>query len=348
MTIPNPLNRVTVKDRAFLSRQLATMLSSGIAITEAMKILLSQTKNPVVRQSIVEIIHDLEAGMSFSAAIDRQPKLFNSIYVAMVRAGETTGKLEEVLLQLADNVEKDSAIVGKIRGAMLYPAFIIMAMIVVAILMMVKVIPQLTSIFKEGNATLPISTRVLIAASNFFVHFWLVVVVAAVIVVFLAGRWLMTVPGTMFLNQLQLRIPGISESLYMSRFTQTISMLIKSGVPIVQALDITADVMNNYVFKDALIQAKGQLERGNPLSTPIGQNPHFPKIVSQMILVGEQTGKLDQIMEKLSLYYEDDLDTKIKSISTLIEPIIIVILGISVAFLVMAILLPIYNIAQIS
>lgn len=347
MTLPF-LNRVTVKDRAFLSRQLATMLLSGIPLVESIKVLLLQTKNQTIRQVLTEVLRDLEGGLTFSAAIERHPKVFNSIYVAIVRSGEVSGKLEDVLQQLAENIEKENALVSKLKSAMVYPVFIIAAMIGVAILMMVKVMPQLRSIFTESNVELPISTTILLAASDFMVKYWWLVVIALIGGVIGLAYYITTPSGKVILNNIQVRLPGgISEDLYMARFTRTMSMLIKSGLPIIQSLEITSQVMNNYIFENALLNARSEIERGLPLSAPLDRSKHFPKIVSQMILVGEQTGRLDQILERLAIYYETEMDDKVKGISSLIEPMIIVILGIGVAFLVMAVLMPIYNITQI-
>lgn len=341
------LQRVSVKDRAFLSRQLATMLGAGISLIEALKILLMQTKNKIISAALVQIVHDIESGQPFSSAIEQHPKLFNSIYVAIVRSGEASGKLEDVLLQLAENIEKENALVGKLKSAMVYPIFIVTAMIGVAILMMVRVMPQLKSIFEESNAQLPISTKIMIASSDFMVRYWWLVVAVLIGGVLGLIAYSKTIAGSRLLNNLEVRIPLFAEDLYMSRFARTMSMLIKGGLPIIQSLDITANVMNNYIYRDILLQAKGEIERGLPLSAPLDKTKYFPKIVSQMVLVGEQTGRLDSILERLAIYYEEDLDDKVKGISSLIEPVIIVILGIGVAFLVMAVLMPIYNITEI-
>lgn len=343
------LERVSIKDRAFFSRQLATMLGSGITLSESLKVLLAQTKNPMIVRALTQIIHDIESGLSFSVAIERHPKLFGDVYVAIVRSGEISGKLEEVLLQLAENIEKENALVSKLKSAMVYPIFIVTAMIGVSILMMVKVMPQLKSIFTESNVPLPLSTQFLLAGSDFMVKFWWLVVIGLVALVFGIAYYFRTYSGSRILNVIQVHMPaGLPEDLYMARFTRTMSMLIKGGLPIIQSLDITANVMNNYLYRDVLVGARNEIERGLPLSAPLDRSSYFPKIVTQMILVGEQTGRLDQILERLAIYYEDEMDDKIKGISSLIEPVIIVILGLGVAFLVMAVLMPIYNITQIN
>lgn len=342
------INTITTKDRAFLSRQLATMLSSGIPVTEALKVLISETRNPVILESLQTIQHDIESGLSFSSAIQRQPILFNEVYVAVARSGEASGRLEDVLSQMADNIEQESSLISKVRGAMIYPAFIFLAMISVAVLMMVRVIPQLKHIFTESGVQLPLSTRFLIGLSDFMVHQWWVVVLIVVAIVAAIRVYLPTQGGRQIIDYIEAHIPGqFSENLYMARFTRTMSMLIKAGIPIIEAIDITSQVMNNGIYQLILTQARAQVERGIPLSTPLAQTPYFPVIVSQMIRVGEQTGRLDEVLLKLALYYEDEVDSRIKTIATLIEPLIIVILGIAVAFLVIAILMPIYNIAQI-
>lgn len=342
------INHISLKDRTFLSRQLATMLGAGIPLVEALKVLLLQTRSLPVRTALTEIIHDIESGLSFSSAIDRQPNLFSKIYVAVCRSGEISGRLEEVLLQLADNIEKENSMAGKIKGAMIYPVFIITAMIGVAMLMMVRVMPQLRAIFSESNLELPLTTRVLLATSDFMVKYWWLVVILMIGSVIGLAWYIKTPAGTLILNHLQVRMPAnLGEDLYMSRFTRTMSMLVKAGLPIIQALDITSQVMNNKIYQASLVQAEADVGRGLPLSVTLSQNRFYPKIVTQMILVGEQTGRLDQLLEKLAVYYENELDTKVKGIAALIEPLIIVILGIGVAFLVIAVLMPIYNLTQL-
>ncbi len=331
-----------------MSRQLATMLSSGIPLIESIKVLLVETKNITIKEALIQISADVEGGLSFSSAIEKHPKIFNNIFVAIVRSGEASGKLEDVLLQLAENAEKENALVGKIKGAMVYPIFVVVAMIGVGILMMVKVMPQLRSIFAESKAELPVATKVLIAMSDFMVHFWWLVVFLMIAAVVALILYVKTPLGARILNTLQVHIPGgFAEGIYMARFTRTMSMLIKSGLPIIEALTITADVMNNVLYGDELKKAISDVERGLPLSTPMSQTGLFPKIVSQMVLVGEQTGRLDQILERLAIYYEEEMEEKVKGLSSLIEPVIIVVLGVAVAFLVMAVLMPIYNISQI-
>jgi type IV pilus assembly protein PilC len=342
------LNRITIKDRAFLSRQIATMLSSGIPLTEALKVMLTGTKSPRVAEAIEQIIKDVESGLSFSVSIQKHPELFNSVYVSMAKSGEASGRLEDVLLQMADNIELEQSIISRVRGAMIYPLFIVVAMIGVSILMLVSVIPQLQLIFDESKVQLPLATRFLIALSNFLIHQWWLCIAIVAIIVFAARFYAKTPAGVYFINQVQARLPGqLSESLYMARFTRTMSMLIQAGLPIIESLDIAGAVMNNVIYRDSLLHAKTQVERGIPLSTPLSQNKFFPVLVAQMVRVGEQTGRLDDVLKRLSVYYESELDTRIKSISSLIEPVIIVILGIAVAFLVISILMPIYSIAQL-
>ncbi len=347
MTIPF-LNRISVRDRAFLARQLATMLSSGIPLADSLRVLESEVKNPALKSALQAVIADVETGLTFSSAVQKQPQLFNNIYAAMARSGEASGHLEQVLLQLADNIEGESAIVSKIRSAMVYPVFIIVAMVGVAALMMIRVIPQLKSIFTESGVELPFATRFLIGLSDFMVSYWWLMLVLLVGLAALGRYFMKTQTGIVLINELELRLPGgLSEALYMARFTRSMSMLIESGIPIIEAIGIVSEVMNNVVYKESLTAAKTQVERGIPLSVPLGENKYFPRIVAQMISVGEQTGKLDELLGKLALYYEEELDTKIRGLSALLEPFIIVILGIAVAFLVIAILMPIYNIAQV-
>ena len=344
-------NRISLKERVFFSRQLSTMIGSGVPLNQALNLLLVQTRNVVMRTTITTIIHDLEAGYSFSTAIAKHPHVFNKVYIAIIRSGEQSGKMDIVLKRMAEQLENEASFTGKIRSALLYPAFIFVAMIGVAILMMVRVIPQLKSIFEEAGAQLPISTRLLIALSDFMVQYWylaiLIVVGAAV-----GGRVFITSTGTgrTFWNHMQISFPvfgGLNQGAYMARMNRTMSMLVQSGIPIIEAIKIVADVIDNKLYYDGLIEVASQVERGVPMSVPLSQNPIFPVIVAQMISVGEQTGKLEQILDNLAVYYEDETGTKIKGLSSLLEPAIMLVIGGGVAFLVFSILMPIYNIANL-
>lgn len=342
------LQRVTLKEKAFFARQLATMIGSGLTLDKGLSILVAQTKNPILRKTIELVIKDLEAGLPFSTAISKYPKVFDRVFVNVVISGEAVGRLSEVLDRLAGQLEKQNSFGSKIKGALLYPAFIVVAMIAIAIIMMVKVVPELKTIFLEAGAQLPWSTKLLIAVSDSLAGFWWIYILALIGIIIGIYYGLKTNWAQYAISKLEINAPGqVGRDIYMARFTRTLGMLISAGTPIIEALNITAEVINNKIYSERIKQAASQVEKGVPLSVPIERAKIFPVIVPQMISVGEQTGKLDETLQKLAEYYEEESDDKIKGLSSLFEPVIIVIIGLAVAFLVFSILMPIYQIAQI-
>lgn len=340
--------RVSVKEKAFMARQLATMLSSGLTLDKSLGIISIQTKNDFFKKTLEEVQKDLEAGERFSVAIAKHPKVFDQVFVNIVVSGEAVGRLSEVLDRLADQLEKQNNFLSKIRGALLYPIFIVLAMIAVAILMMIKVVPELKSIFQEAGADLPWSTRTLIFISESIINYWWVYLIGLVGLIGLIRLALKTNQAQYWVSKLEINAPaGLGKDIYMARFARTLGMLISAGTPIIEAINITAEVMNNRIYEERLKKAASQVERGVPLSVPIEKAGIFPLIVSQMIAVGEQTGKLDETLENLAQYYEEESDNKIKSLSSLFEPAVIVLIGIAVGFLVFSIIIPIYQIAQL-
>ncbi len=342
--------KISLKDRSLFARQLATMISSGLTLTKALSIVVKQARNDRLKEIYHDVYQDLEEGYSFSSALNKHPEAFDRVFIAIVKSGETTGNLETVLEQTAERLEKDSNMVSKIKGAMYYPVFIFVALIAIGTYMMVKVIPQLKGVFSQAGANLPLPTRMLIALSDFLTERWWLALIILVIIIVGMRYWIISDVGAKTINKWQLSTPGIkglSLGLYMSRFSRVLEMLIMAGVPLIEALKIVSATMNNQVLEEGINQMVVEVERGVPLSVPLQKNRYFPGMVGQMVAVGEQTGKLDQVLTKVAEYYEEETSEKIRALSTLIEPIVLVIIGVGVAFLVFAVLLPIYNIAQL-
>ena len=339
---------IKLRQRAFVARQLATMVNAGLPLPQALGLLIRSEKNQAVSRALAAVQRDLEAGFSFSTSVSKQPELFNRVFVNSVRAGEATGKLELVLDELATTLEADSAAANRFRSLMIYPIFIITAMLVVGAIMMIKVIPVLANVFTEAKAELPWATRALISLSSFIQHGWLAAIVLVVILIFAGRAWAQTDRGRELFDLLKLRFPGyrkVAQMYYMARFSRTLAMLTNAGVPLLESIRITADAIDNVLMKRTLEQSSYQVERGVPLSATLQKSPYFPALVTQMILTGEQTGELDKVLTKVSATYEEEYDTVIKSAATLIEPVIVVVLGIGVAFLVFAVIIPIYQVS---
>ncbi len=350
LSVLNIFNRIGTRDRAQFARQLATMIDAGLPLVQALGIIALQTKAAKFHAVLATVIRDIESGYSFSTALAKHPEAFNRVFISIVRSGEATGKLDQVLLELADQLEKDAAFAGRLKGALAYPLFIISAMIAVAALMMVKVIPTIKGIFEEAHAQLPIATRALIIISDVTVKYWYFIIIL-VVASFVAIRlFLATDGGKLMVDKFTIKAPifsATSISVIMARLTRTLGLLVGAGIPILESLRIVEEVINNKIYREGLEEVRYEVERGIPMSVPLMKNDNFPILFGQMVSVGEQTGRIDSMLKNLAKFYTEEADTRLKSLSSLIEPMVMVVLGIGVAILIFAILIPIYNISSL-
>lgn len=343
------LSRISFNDIVNFTRQLATMVTAGLTLSESLSILKMQVSKPALAKIIFQIEEDVQGGKSFAAAIERYPKIFSPIYRSLVRAGEASGKLDEVLERLADNLEKSRDFRAKTKGAFIYPSIVVIGMVIVMFIMMTFVIPKLTSLYKDFGVQLPTPTRILVGISNFFANYWYVVIGGTVLIVYSFLRWKKTKVGERMWDKLLLNLPimgNLMKESTLVEVTRTLSILVGAGIPILEALEISEGAVSNVWYKEALKDVEAKVEKGFPLGTPFAENPIFPPIMSQMVTVGEQTGKLDDALFKLSRYFEGESEVAIKALTTLIEPLIMVVLGLGVGFLVMAVLMPIYSLTS--
>ncbi len=341
--------RITSSDISNFTRQFATMINAGLPITESLSILKLQSKEnfePIV----AKILSDIESGESLSAAFAKNPKVFSPTYVALIKAGETGGVLDKVLARVADNLEKAEEFKGKIVGALIYPIIIVIGMIIVTFIMMIFVIPKLLSLYTQFNATLPLPTQIVVTISNFFVQFWPFMLILAIVGFFGLSSYAKTVAGRKKLDELIFKIPifgELQQKTMLTDLARTLALMVGSGVPIIEGINVTADAMGNTVIKDALIDAGRQVEKGFPIAFSFAKHPEaFPYIFSQMMAVGEESGKIDEVLSKLAQIFETESDQKVKTLTASIEPIVMVILGVGVGFLVIAVILPIYNLTN--
>ena len=342
------LQKVPAKDLVIFSRQLATLIEAKITLLEALKTLHKQTNNAFFKEKIFEIANDIEGGRSLSYSLAKHPKVFSEFYVNLIKAGEVSGNLQESLIYLAEHVEKQYDLENKIKGAMYYPAFILLAFFAVGIIVMVYVIPQLTAIIEQTGQELPITTRILIASSHFLRHYGWILVVFGITMGIGTKRYVGTPEGKMNWDKMKLKLPVMGELLRkiaLVRFSENLSTLIKGGVPIVRSLQITGSVIGNDVFKDLIFKTAEKVKSGTSIAKSLEKSPEIPLIVIQMISIGERSGKLDSILDNIARFYTREVNNVVDNLSTLIEPVLIVIMGIGVGIMVSAILLPIYNIA---
>lgn len=339
------LNRVGFNELVVLTRQLATMVSAGLVLSEAIDVLEEQQTNKTLKKALMEISQDIKGGFTLAQALSRHSDIFPRIYINLIKSGEASGKLDTVLKQMADGLEKDREFRAKIKGAMIYPAVVLSMMFMVVVIMMVFVIPKLVGLYEQSTIELPLPTKILIGVSNLFVNFWWLGIALIVGLVVGVNRWSKTPGGSMFLAKLILKLPVIGRvvtNVTLTNFNRTFGLLTSAGIPLLDSIAIVEDLTDNSVFKKALKDAYNGVEKGLSLSSLLAGGM-FPKIVGQMVRVGEETGKVDEIFFKLADYFEEESDHLLKNLTVAIEPIVLIILGIGVAFLVISIILPIYK-----
>ena len=338
--------KVKLKDKVIFSRQLATMVNAGVPIIQALTILREQAMSSKRMQAALQdATKHVEGGGTLADALARHPDIFSNIYINMVKAGETGGILDEVLERLATQQEKDAEIVGKVRGALIYPGVIATVTVAAFFFIMTVIVPKLAVIFQSlGAGQLPIYTRILLATSNFMTHFWYILIVIIVGSVIAIWRFHATPKGKRFFDQLFVRAPVIGPIIVkvnVARFARTFGSLLSSGLAVIDAINATKSALNNVIFQESLTKMAQAVKNGKPISDPLRESKLFPLIVAQMTKVGEETGKLDEILIKVAEFYEREVDTIVSSISSIIEPVIIIVLGLMVGLIVVSVFGPI-------
>ncbi|MCX7779152.1 MAG: type II secretion system F family protein [Patescibacteria group bacterium] len=341
--------KIKHKDLIVFTRQLAIMLSANFPLVRALETLLSQTTNQNLKEVVNEIVNDTKGGTKLSTSLSKFPQFFSPFFINMVKSGETVGKLDEVLNYLADEQEKDYEFRSKIKGALIYPLFIITLVIIVMIVMMTFIIPQLSTVFLETGAQLPLSTRVLINLSNFMVRYWWLIFSLFGGAFFLFTKITKKGKGKKFLDRIQIKIPIIGElfqKIYLIQFSRSFSTLISGGVTLPEALKIVGEVMPNSIYKEIIEATLKEVNEGRSIATIFSQRKEVPPILSQMLVVGEQAGQIEMVLNKIANFYTREVEILISRLTNLIEPLIIMLLGLGVAFIVSGIILPIYNLAS--
>ena len=338
--------RATAKDVVVLSRQLATLFEAQVPIIESLRTLAEETSKPALKDALGQILADVTGGLALSQAFAKHPKFFSAFYVNLIRSGEESGKLQEVFLYLADYVERSYYLTMKVRNAMIYPAFILVAFVAVIILMLTVVIPGLLEIFEETGQQLPIYTRALLYLSTFLRVYGIFLVFFLVLAAVFLVRWRRTPDGAMFFARVQIHIPLVGDlykKLFIARLADNLQILISSGIPILRALEITRDVVGNLVFAAALEGAYKAVRGGGTISSAFKNTPEIPTLVTSMMRIGEATGRLDFILQKISKFYQQEVNSAVDNLVSLIEPILIIVLGLGIGFLLMSVLVPLYN-----
>lgn len=346
-TVAGLFGRVRRKDMVVFTRQLATLLEARLPLNTSLKTLYEQTSNQLLKEAIYRIGEDVDSGLSFSQSIERQGNIFPTYYIEMIRAAEITGNLNEISGFLADYTEKEGELVSRAYSAMIYPAIVLLLFFAVAVLMVTFVFPQLAPVFENSNVELPIYTKILLGSGNFLGRWWPAAVLAIVILAIVIVDYVNTPEGKSLIDDAKIKLPLLNKvylPLTMARFSNAASLLIHGGIPIAQMLEVTSHMVGNVLYRDMIHEVAEGVRQGELLSQSVSKYPeYFPALVSQMISVGEQTGQLEQIFTRLSTLYGREADSMVNNMVTLLQPILLMGLGVLVAFMFAAILIPLYS-----
>ena len=338
--------RIPTRDVVIFTRQFATMINSGLPLVQALDILAQQTENKILSGVTRQVVYDVESGHTLADALDKHKNAFTQLYVNMVAAGEAGGILDTILLRLATFLEKNDAIIRKVKGAMIYPAVIFSVAIIAVVVLLIFVIPTFESMFASVNLELPLPTRIVIAMSQLLQGFWWLMGLVAIAIVFLTRQYYRTEGGRLNIDRALLSMPVLGDLLRksaVSRFTRTLSTLLSSGVSILEGLEITARTAGNQVIHNAVMESRGSIAGGETIAAPLEKSGVFPPMVTSMIAVGEATGGLDEMLSKIADFYDDEVDAAVSALLSLMEPIMIVVLGVVVGGMIVAMYLPIFD-----
>ena len=341
---------VKAKDRVIFTRQLSTLVKAGLPITQALDTAIAQVNNAKFKSTLQKIATSVEGGQSLSSSFAQYPQFFNHIFVSLVDAGEQSGTLDETLLRLADQQENEQAVIGKVRGALVYPSIVFAVIIGVVVFMVTTVLPQVGSLYTELGQKLPFITSALLAVSKALINFWYIFILLLVLIVIGIRIGIKTPKGRQLWDTFKLHVPLFSplfKKVYAARFTRTLSSLVNSGVPLLRSLKIAGESVDNIVVEGIINKASEKVKTGTALSEALSGHDEIVQLVPQMIKVGEESGSLGGMLEKVATFFENEVDQTVKNLSAIIEPVMIVFLGVVVLFIVVAVLFPIYSLVSL-
>lgn len=341
--------RITTKDRIVFTRQLSTLIGAGLPLAQSLRTIIDQTENKQLQDIAQEILTSVEGGRSLSDSFAKRKEVFGPIFIALVSAGEASGTLDEALQRIADQQEKDAAVMSKIKGALTYPIIVLVVILGVVAFMLLTVVPQVEILYEDLGKELPWLTQVMVSIAGFLTSFWWIVILALIAGGFLLMQYLKTESGIKFKDTFKLNVPifkGMFRKLYMARLTRTGQTLLSTGVSMLDALKITGDALNNTIIQASVMRAAEKVKGGKGLSASLQPEEYILPLVPQMIKIGEQSGRIDEMMGKTAQVYEDELDEEIRTISTAIEPVLMVVLALVAGSMVAAILFPIYGLVN--
>lgn len=339
-------DRISNKDIVILSRQMATLFEAQVSALRIFQLLATQSENKVLRGNLKDIVDDLQSGSTISNALSKHPQAFSPFYVSMVKAGEESGKLDQTFMYLADHLDRTFEVNSKVKTALIYPSFVVFTFVAVMVLMLVYVIPKISDILTSSGGPVPVYTQVVLSFSAFLVNYGVFLLIAIIIAAFFTVRYFMSDAGKYSLDEMKLTTPFVKvlySKLYLSRIADNMNTMISSGIPMVKGLEITAAVVDNLIFKELLEKAVEEVKAGSSVSDALAKHSEIPSIFVQMVKIGEETGQLGNILKTLADFYRREVTNAIDSLVSLIEPAMIVLLGVGVGFLMAAVLVPIYS-----
>ncbi|WKZ31298.1 MAG: type II secretion system F family protein [Candidatus Dojkabacteria bacterium] len=341
---------VPMADKVVFMRQLSTMISAGLPLSQALEILEAQAGNPKFKKVLADVTADVKGGTALAVAFRKSADVFDDITVSLIEAGEESGHLEEILKRLATELENQKKLKDKVKSAFTYPAVIVVVIIAVIAIMLLVLVPAMEDIYSEFDAELPWVTQALVAMSNFVINFWWLIIVAVATIGILSKYYFDTPKGRKFKDKAMLRLPvfgNLIKKIQITQFTRVLSLLLKSGLSIVEALQLTSNSLSNTLFKEAVLEAKKEVEKGTPMATPIARSQVFPLIVSQMIAVGEESGQIDMVLEKMAEYYNSEVEVITNNLTTLLEPLILIVMGGVIAFIALGVYMPMFSLVEV-
>ena len=341
-------NKVSNKDIVILSRQMSTLFEARVSALRVFKLVGAGAENPVLRTHLLRVVDDLQGGDSISVALSKHPDIFSDFYVNMIKSGEESGHIDQTFLYLADYMDRTYEVMSKVKNALIYPAFVIFTFLSVMVLMFTVIVPKIAGIIKDSGQEIPFFTKIVFGISDFFVAHWLIMLVLLIAAIVGAIWYTSTEEGKRWMSNARLYIPYVGDlyrKLYLSRFSDNMSTMILSGIPMLKAIEVTSSVIDNEVYREILGEALTKVKAGQPLSVSLSDRKEIPNILTQMIKVGEETGELGSILKTMAKFYDREVMNAVDTVVGMIEPIMIVALGVGVGILLTSVLLPIYNIA---
>ncbi len=341
---------VPMKEKVVFMRQMATMVGAGLPLSRSLEIMTQQVSNPQFKKVLKNVLDSVQSGKTLADSFRAEEEVFDKITVNLIEAGEESGNLDIVLEKLATELEEKDELGGKIKSAMIYPAIILVIIAAVILLMMFVLVPAMADIYDDFDAELPFITRALMSMSDFFINYWWALLVG-VLVIFIGGKFYLDSPGgKRTFDKLVLKIPIVGDivaKMQISQFTRILSLLLGSGLSIIKAIELTADSLSNSMFRETLMEAKNEVEKGGPLAIPIARSEYYPLLVSSMVAVGEETGEMDTVLAKVAEYYKSEVDTATENLSTVLEPVFLVVMGVAIGFIALGVYMPMFQLSAV-